>query len=100
MPTALTSVAEGYGLNVDLVKSAPINNTQKDHAGFFAVQKLVQSLFDGDCKNISGRYLSANWDNYELLKQILGNDTEGILSDLFTLRRKVGTDFGFEGLDK
>jgi len=100
LPTALTKVAESYDVNVDLVKSVSTSNIQRDHAGFLAVQELVQSLFDGNCKNITGRYLSANWDNYELLKQILGNDTEGLLSDLFTLRRKVGTDFGFGRLDK
>ena len=41
--------------------------------------------------------MSANWDNYELLKQILVTDTEGLLSDLFTLRRKVGTDLALGG---
>jgi len=65
-------------------------------AGYQSVIKLINYLLSEKANGISGKLISALWDNYELLNKF---NTKKY-SEIFTLRRRTGKDIGIITLDK
>jgi NAD(P)-dependent dehydrogenase (short-subunit alcohol dehydrogenase family) len=75
-----------------------IQQKKSGGAGYSYIIKLIKFLCSQASNGITGKLISAQWDNYEMLakkKRIINND-----SDVFTLRRIVGKDRKLKFLDK
>lgn len=66
-------------------------------AGFKNALDLCDFLISNKSNGITGKILSAQWDNYTSSKC---KSKKFLKSDVFTLRRIVGTDRSFKELDK
>ncbi|MDA9930213.1 SDR family oxidoreductase [Alphaproteobacteria bacterium] len=100
MPTKLLKCAAHQG--VSEVEKAKANDvlTALPPDNFVAVEKLVNFLFSGVGKNLSGFYLSAQWDNYDVLADEFQSSGGSAISDVFKLRRIVGGMIDRKDLDK
>lgn len=100
MPTKLLKCAADQGTSKlekeklnDVLAGSPPDN-------FVAVAKLVSFLFSGAGKHLSGFYLSARWDNYDVLAEELESFGGSAISEVFKLRRIVGGMIDRKDLDK
>lgn len=66
-------------------------------AGFENAIKLISFLSSKESKNITGKLISAQWDNWNKLKKNLKKIQN---SDVFTIRRIVGRERKLKNLDK
>jgi short-subunit dehydrogenase len=66
-------------------------------AGYEKALELCDFLCSENSNGITGRLLSAQWDNYHIIKKLKKKISD---SDIFTLRRIVGKDRSLKKLDK
>lgn len=110
-----------YNIDINAIAPGPINTGMIDQAlfkgksklniedynkllmqkknggvGYEHVIKLINYLLSEKANGISGKLISAVWDNFKLLNKFNKNKH----GEIFTLRRKTGKDLGISVLDK